>query len=96
MTQPPHPPPRTRHTGGLLAGIAAALFGVPFAAMFAGYLGSGIGLVGAALAGVVLAFVALTRPDPFWRSFGVGMLTTFAVLLLLVGACVALVLGSLH
>ena len=46
------------------------------------------------LADPIVAAVLIARGDPFWRGVGIGMFIGIGILLLLAGACFAMLAGS--
>jgi hypothetical protein len=95
---PPGPPPNGGGGAGKGAGVAVGIVSAPvLLSVLVPLAVGGIGFVGAGLvllAGVIAGFVLLFNPQPFWRGVGAGMLGAYGVLLLLFGACFAILVNA--
>ena len=88
---PGYEPPKQRVNGG---GVALGAVGGPVVVTLLSSLAAQVAggelavlVVGA---GILGAFVLLLQSHPFWRGVGVGLLGAYAVVLLLFGACFAI------
>ena len=90
---PPPRPPRKVDGAAVALGIVASFFVVVGVAILsAGVFWIGFG---AGIAVIVGAIWLCLSPVPFRRGFGVGLLVGYAIVILLIGACFALVAGSI-
>lgn len=82
---------RGRRAGGIMVGITVAVL-LAVSTVFSGAAFTALTPVIAGV-GLVAAIVLLTRPDPFQRALGTGLFVGAAIVLLLVGACFAVLAG---
>ena len=88
---PPYPPRRVDGAGvalGVVAGIVLTVLDVTAIVQ-----GPPVGVVLGVLFFGFSVWLVLQR-SPFAKGFGVGLLVTFSVALVLVGSCAALIAGS--
>jgi hypothetical protein len=90
------PPYKERSVDGaaVALGIVASFFvvvGISILTVGVFWIGLGAGI--AVVAGAIWL---CTQPTAFRKGFGVGLLVGYALVLLLVGACFAIVAGSIH
>jgi hypothetical protein len=86
------PPPRRVDGAGVALGVVA---GIALTVADVSLIRYGAALaVLAGLLGFALAIGLVTRPSPFAKGLGVGLLVALSIALLLVGSCLAIIATS--